>query len=257
MKELVLFHGFLGGPDHFDDVVHRLPAALRVHRPTLPGHGPDGARSAKGDFSQATAALAAVVPRGAVLAGYSLGARLALAVAANHPELELAALVLLSGSAGLVSEADRAARRAVDEERARRVERDGIIAFADAWGDEPIVSLRTTDHTVRARRAAARRRHTEVGIAWSLRALGLGSMPPLSRALGTLSRALPIHFVVGEHDAKYRALVSALTAELSVSVHVMPGAGHDVVLDSPAVLATTLRAVCGDLAAPPSKDTSP
>jgi 2-succinyl-6-hydroxy-2,4-cyclohexadiene-1-carboxylate synthase len=242
VKELVLFHGFLGGPDHFDDVVAALPAALRVRRPTLPGHGLAGDATAVGAFADVVARLSAAVPAGAVLAGYSLGARLALAVAAVRADL--GGVVAISGSAGLASGEERAARRLIDERRAGEIEDRGLVAFADAWGDEPIVQLRAASAAVRRRRAEARRRHTAAGIAWSLRALGLGAMPPLEGALSRIAATCPLHFVVGELDPKYRALVTGLAAGLSVSVHVAAASGHDVVLDAPAALAGILRDVC-------------
>jgi 2-succinyl-6-hydroxy-2,4-cyclohexadiene-1-carboxylate synthase len=242
VKELVLFHGFLGGPDHFDDVVAKLPAELRVLRPTLPGHGPFGEETAHGTFAQAVETLADSVPRGAVLAGYSLGARLALAVAARRDDL--GGLVSISGSAGLASADERAARRRLDEARAAEIERGGIRAFADDWGNEPVVQLKAASAEVGRRRAEARRAHTGAGIAWSLRALGLGSMPPLQAVLARLAASYPVHFVVGELDLKYRSLVGDLTAGLAVSVHVVPTSGHDVVLDAPADLAAIFRVAC-------------
>src|SRR3989440_724230 len=70
------------------------------------------------------------------LAGYSMGGRLALHVAARHPERVLS-LVTIGAHAGLDDSA-REGRRNGDEALAERIERDGIEAFGDHWGALPL-----------------------------------------------------------------------------------------------------------------------
>lgn len=53
------------------------------------------------DFTAATDAIASALPAGATLAGWSIGAQLALAVAARHPE-KVGKLVLVAGTASFV-----------------------------------------------------------------------------------------------------------------------------------------------------------
>ena len=64
---------------------------IHVTTPRLPGHGPEGFRTARGDWDEAVQAIAAEIPAGAVLCGYSLGARLALGV--SRRRLDLGGLV--------------------------------------------------------------------------------------------------------------------------------------------------------------------
>ena len=54
-----------------------------------------------GDFAAATDDVAARLPAGATLAGWSIGAQLALAVAARHPD-KIGKLVLVAGTASFV-----------------------------------------------------------------------------------------------------------------------------------------------------------
>src|SRR5690242_21267669 len=82
MTPLVLLHGFTGSAASWDDVVAALPGVHSV-RPALLGHAPesDAARAVR-TWSDEIARLGALLPPEPVhLVGYSLGARLALALA--------------------------------------------------------------------------------------------------------------------------------------------------------------------------------
>lgn len=237
MKPLVLLHGFLGRPSHFASVRAHLGPPGTIVAPPLPGHGPTGDTTARGDWDDAVNALSAHVPEGAVVCGYSLGARLALGL--SRRRLDLAGLVLVSGHPGLDSSSARGDRALEDAARARALEEGGLPAFADAWGREPIVQLFAANEADRAARAIARREHTVPGIAWSLRATGLGAMPALDGVLGT--RPYPVRMITGEHDPKFTAIARDRAAP-TVTAQVAPGAGHDVCLDAPAFVAAVLRA---------------
>ena len=68
--------------------------------------------------------------------GYSLGARVALRLAVAHPDV-VDRLVLESPSAGLPTEAERAARRAADEALAARIEARRHRALRRRVGAQP------------------------------------------------------------------------------------------------------------------------
>ena len=238
MSALVLLHGFLGLPSHFASVRAFLPQNASVSAPILPGHGLAARAGEPDGWRGAVEALAGDVPAGAVLAGYSLGARLALGIAASRADL--AALVLISGHPGLLDDEERQERRAADLDKANQAETAGMIAFADAWGREPIVALHAASEPDRLARAEARRSHDAGSVAWSLRALGLGSMPYLGDALR--SRPYPVTLVTGALDAKFTGIASAFAGK-GVVHQVVPHAGHDVALDAPELLAGILTAV--------------
>lgn len=75
-----------------------LADALQAGIIDLPGYGDSPPSD---DFDQAVTAVAARLPAGATLAGWSLGAELALAVAARHPD-KVGKLVLIAGTASFV-----------------------------------------------------------------------------------------------------------------------------------------------------------
>lgn len=249
---LALLHGFLGDASMWQPVVQRTEAPAHLLR--LPGHGRDAANEAQdpiaGAFERAAETLAERLPHEpSILVGYSMGARLAMLVAARHPR-RLRGLVLLAGHPGLTSAEERDERRAWEEEQVRRLQSEGLVAFAEAWGRLPLFATQAAlPSEVRARQRASRRRHTEAGIAWAIRALGLADMPNLREPLA--ATRLPTWIVVGEHDEKYRRLAASLAGTLhEAHLVVVPGAGHNVALEAPERLAARLDEITSQRPSP-------
>src|SRR5690606_6250597 len=133
---VLLLHGFLGRGADWDPVALRLARLFRPLVPDLPGHGravglAEVAYTMDGAADALAATLDALGLERAAVAGYSMGGRLALHFALRHPE-RTAALVTVSASPGLRTEAERAARRALDAERATEIAAD-LPAFLDRW----------------------------------------------------------------------------------------------------------------------------
>ena len=208
MKRLLL-HGFTGNPATFGD-----PSALL---PELPGHG-DAPPATSWDA--AVEQLCALLNEGSfMLGGYSMGARLALAVALRVPG-RIERLVLESGSPGLEQEGDRAARRAADEELALLLERDGLEAFLRRWEGNPILAGQPHEAL-----RAGRRRHPAAGLASALRHLGQGAQPSLWAELPRLR--VPTLLIAGERDPKYLAIGRRMQALLPrAELQIIRGAGH-------------------------------
>ena len=141
---LVLLHGFLGAPAAWDLVVRFVEPAFPVHAIALPGHGPrpwvpgmgeipEGERSLRGraassSWDEAIDAFAERLPARAHVVGYSMGARIALGLAARHPA-RVASLVLVGVDPGLLDDTERRARRAWEEDLARDLEHGYLPAF--------------------------------------------------------------------------------------------------------------------------------
>ena len=185
--------------------------------------------------------LEALAPLRAVIAGYSMGGRLALALAVRRPE-RVRRLVLVSASPGLAHAEERAERRAADAALADRIERIGLDAFAREWAAQPLFAdqpeaVAALAHEDRLRRSAADH-------AAQLRGLGAGVMPPLWERLGEL--AMPVALVVGERDAKFRAIAARMAERLpNARVIVVGGAGHAVPLEQPEAVAAAIHAPSG------------
>jgi 2-succinyl-6-hydroxy-2,4-cyclohexadiene-1-carboxylate synthase len=165
-----------------------------------------------------------------------MGGRLALALALRRPE-RVRRLVLVSASPGLADAQERSARRAADAVLAERIEAVGVETFAREWAAQPLFAGQAPE--VAALAHADRLRRTAAEHAAQLRGLGTGVMPPLWDRLGEL--ATPVALVVGERDAKFRALAERMAERLlHGEIVVVPGAGHAVALEAPEAVAAAI-----------------
>ncbi len=237
-QPLVLLHGFTGSAasweEHFDSFADR----HRVIAPDLPGHGGTPETSAlDGMTVEATAdALATLLAElgaaPAIVLGYSLGARIALRLAIEHPA-SVGRLVLESPSAGIADPGDRAARRAADAALADRLERDGIAGFISAWERSPVfASHAAANPQLLARQRAIRLASNAAGLAASLRAAGQGSMEPLHDRLGEVTA--PTLVIAGALDAVGRPRAEEVANGIpGARLEILDATGHTPHLESP------------------------
>ncbi|MFA9271505.1 MAG: 2-succinyl-6-hydroxy-2,4-cyclohexadiene-1-carboxylate synthase [Baekduiaceae bacterium] len=237
-ERLVLLHGFTQTGRSWDGVV----AALGSQRytalaPDLRGHGAAaGARPIT--FEAITRDVLALGGDRCALAGYSMGGRIALHVALAAPA-RISRLVLVATTAGIADDEERAARRAADDALAARIEAQPVEEFARDWGAQPLFADQSPE--VRALAHADRLRNEPAGLAASLRGVGTGAMAPLWDRLDTLT--MPVEVIVGERDAKFRAIGERLHAAFPrARLTVVRGAGHAVPLEAPAAVAEVLDA---------------
>lgn len=165
------------------------------------------------------------------LAGYSMGGRLALHVAARHPE-RILSLLTIGAHAGLEEEA-REGRRRGDEGLAHRIEQDGLESFVNYWSALPLFAgLERRGPAFVAQVRAERMTNHVAGLACSLRGMGAGAMDPLWDDLARV--ALPCTFVAGQLDHGYVSSARRLAATVPHGrVEVVPRAGHTVHLERP------------------------
>ena len=232
---LLLIHGFTGNRDAWNHIRPLLGSRHRVLAPDLPGHGesPIGADTTfHGAVEQLLVLLDAQRLERVDVAGYSLGARVALGLCLRAPE-RVGRLVLESGTPGLRRRRDRGERRRDDAALAEIIERDGLEAFVRRWEALPLFEgLRRLPAELRARLHERRLSHRPDALAGSLRALSLGAQPSYWARLWTV-RA-PTLLLTGERDAKFTGIARAMAAEMPlVWGHVFPGAGHAPHLESP------------------------
>jgi 2-succinyl-6-hydroxy-2,4-cyclohexadiene-1-carboxylate synthase len=245
---LVLLHGFTGSPRSFAALLARLPPGLSVHCPTLLGHGPEPTAGGSDFAAQLDALSTWLDQRGLAeggppvhLFGYSLGARVALGLLARHPA-RFARATLVGVHPGLERAEDRQERLRADQRWISLLVDQGIEAFVRAWEDQELfASQARLPPALLAEQRAIRLGHSAAGLARALSALGLGGMPDFTPALGAI--ASPVHLVVGGDDARFVALAAALLPRLRQGrLTVVPGAGHNVLLEQPEALAAALAA---------------
>ncbi|HTQ05841.1 MAG TPA: alpha/beta fold hydrolase [Polyangiaceae bacterium] len=238
MTPFVFLHGFTGSPASWDGVAASL-AGARPLRPALLGHGAVEAEDVR-SFGDEVNRLAGAFPREPVhLAGYSLGARLALGIALAHPE-RVARLTLVSGQPGLADDALRAERRRADARWCELLETHGIERFVDAWEAQPLFLTQTKiKPELRARHRAERLGHDPNGLARSLRTVGLAEMPNFAPELACLR--VPVVLLAGELDAKFSALGREMLGRVAhARLALAPNAGHDLLLEAPDLVAREL-----------------
>ncbi|MGI9080482.1 MAG: alpha/beta fold hydrolase [Acidimicrobiales bacterium] len=222
----VLVHGFTQTLRSWDVVAPELAAHREVARIDIPGHG--GSADIRLGFVEAAWAVGQAGGRASYV-GYSLGGRLCLHLALDHPEL-VDALVLVGASPGLADPAERAQRRRGDESLAAQIESEGTSAFVDRWLRQPMFAHLQPS----AADLAARRANPPEGLAAALRLLGTGAQEPVWDRLGELT--MPVQLVVGEADAKFDAIARDMATRMTSSpaeVVRIPGAGHAAHLERP------------------------
>lgn len=204
-----------------------------VAAPDLPGHGrttiePVTMRTAVDAVSE----LLAGYDR-PVLVGYSQGGRVALQVALAQPGLA-AGVVAIGTSPGLQPR-ERQLRAVADAGLASRIERIGMARFVDEWLANPLISPDRAEPEARAQDREMRLENSPEGIAAALRGLGQASVADVSERLAELS--MPAAFVAGELDEKYTRLATAMAQAVGRRPVIVPGTGHNVVLEAPQVVA--------------------
>jgi len=245
---LLLLHGFTGSSESWEHLLPALREHFDVLAPDLPGHG-----SARALDDAAAYAMPRVVDElvraldqrsqsPVHVLGYSMGGRVALALAVHAPQ-RVARLILESASPGLATPQERAARIAADQALAERIETIGVAAFVDDWERLPLfITQRALPKSVRLRVRELRMRSDPRGLALSLRGMGTGAQPSLWDALPNLP--MPVELIVGEHDAKFVDIARKMAALIpKAAITIAPNAGHTVHLENQAAW---LRVVAAD-----------
>ncbi len=221
----VFLHGFLGSSAEFDPIAARLDdRALMID---LPGHG-ETRFSEPYTMTNTAAAIINLLDQleidRAHLVGYSMGGRLALYLALNHPE-RFPASVIESGSPGLKTEQERSERIKRDRKLANQIETD-FNQFLIDWYNQPLFqSIKA--HPNFEQMLKERSHNNPIELARSLREMGTGMQPSLWEKLKLHHN--PLLLIVGECDHKFVALNQEMaslceTAEIAIA----PDAGHNV-----------------------------
>jgi 2-succinyl-6-hydroxy-2,4-cyclohexadiene-1-carboxylate synthase len=224
---LVLLHGFTQTGRSWNPLRRCFPG-YDVDTPDAPGHG---ARShVQADLPTAAADLAGA--HGAhtgdtVWVGYSMGGRLALHVALDHPDA-VAGLVLVSTTAGIEDDGARGERRREDEALADEIEAGSIEQFIDRWLAGPLWATLPPDRAGVAERLA----NTPAGLADSLRRSGTGAQANLWPRLPELT--MPVLVVTGDRDAKFTEIGDGMAQVIPRATRArIRHAGHAVPWEQP------------------------
>ena len=210
-------HGFTQTKESWLPVVESLTVELGATLIDAPGHGESPVDGRILPLSADD--VAQCMPTG-VLVGYSMGARIALHTALQHPD-KVHGLVLVSGTPGLRSESERAERRVSDEALAEHIQKIGVNQFSPEWLSNPMFEGLSAQYADIPKRNT----NSEQGLANSLRYAGTGTQEPLWDQLKNLE--MPVLIITGERDEKFTGIGREMSAEISRSEHrMMSGVGH-------------------------------
>jgi len=206
MKRVLALHGNLGSPGDWENL--GIPGLEAVD---LWDH------SEKGFEEMARWLARRAGDERPVLAGYSLGGRLALHAIALHPDMWSGA-VIVSAHPGLQSEAERTDRRARDGEWSRWARELPWIEFLRRWDSQGVLGGTAPE----GRKALDPFRHS---VAAAFENWSLGRQEDLRPALRDCR--VPVSWLTGERDRKFTALGEEMASVLPRCRHeVVPGAGH-------------------------------
>ncbi len=244
-KGIVFLHGFLGCGEDWAPIAQALAPAYQCLCVDLPGHGRSvGGSDGDYTFLETAARIIEDVADEArlntfVLAGYSMGARLALYTGMHFP-MRIDGLILESGTGGIEDEPDRGARAERDAELAHRIEAGDFGAFLREWYAQPLFATLQERPDLLERMLARRRCNSPAELARALRGMGTGQMAPLWEEWS--ANHLPALLIAGEHDTKYVDLAGRLAGECGEAESaVVPNAGHNVHAEQPESYTTLLR----------------
>lgn len=253
---MLLLHGFTGSGRNWEELASKL-RGWQIVAPDLPGHG--GTEAPAGAMPVVAKDLASLLDAlsidQALVIGYSMGGRLALHLAVEAPE-RVRGLVVIGATPGLADAEARDARLAADEALAKQIESD-FDGFVRDWEALPLfASQRAMAPESQERIREIRRSHSPDALAKALRLLGTGAQPPLQARLSGLR--MPVLWVVGEYDAKFRAIAQAVQPLLPAArFAILPYAGHAVHLERPSAFKTLLLSFAEKLPALPASPDAP
>ncbi|PIE33073.1 MAG: 2-succinyl-6-hydroxy-2,4-cyclohexadiene-1-carboxylate synthase [Ilumatobacter coccineus] len=235
-EHLVLLHGFTQTHRHWHHTASLITKAItpppRLTFVDLAGHGLSS-DDRPADIVELAGPVIELAGPGTYV-GYSMGGRVALTAAVQHPG-SIKRLVVIGATAGLDTPDERHQRIAHDDALANQVVAEGVDAFLDRWLTAPLFAGLPPDPTG----DIERRRNTEAGLAHSLRSYGTGTMTPLWDRLGEVE--IPVLVLAGEHDNKFTALGQRLAQHLpSATFDTIADAGHAAHLEQPVATATRI-----------------
>lgn len=176
------------------------------------------------------------------LIGYSMGARVALALTLLFPG-KIDRVLLEGGSPGLQGSFARAQRQRMDQQLAIRLLSQGIRPFVDSWEQAPLFA--TQKQLPRALQMKIRKERLSqqpLGLACSLWYMGTGVQPDFWSNLSDLQPAVTL--VVGEYDHKFIEIAKQMKQrQPKLTIIIVPDAGHCVHLEKPTEFLSVLQTV--------------
>ncbi len=235
-KNIFFLHGFTGISEDWNAVLPGIDDKFNKITIDLLGHG-------KSDFpndpslygwelqvEQLNKIITHFTEEKVILAGYSMGGRLALCYTFTYPERVLG-LILESTSPGFKDKSEREKRIKEDEELAGYISTHSSEDFIDLWMNKEIFATQLRFSEVKRDEIKKRKlRNNRIGLSNSLLGFSTGKMPDLYSNLSKLTvRTL---LLSGDLDTKFTKINKGIVKKLPSAKHlVIKNAGHTVHLE--------------------------
>ncbi len=233
---VVCLHGFMGTGEDWVPLMQRLSEHTRCIAVDLPGHGKTRGDLEKNPWKNVMQEMirlfnALTIPPPVVL-GYSMGGRLAIAIA-EAMKYQVRGLIVESALPGIDDELERLERYHQDLERALDLTIQDFDQFLQRWYDQPLFASLRQHPEFQQLMEQRFRDNDPLQLAIALKVLSVAHQPSYWQWLGATT--LPVLFLAGEKDAKYAAIAQRVAAlhNASVRVEIVPGAGHTIHFEAP------------------------
>jgi 2-succinyl-6-hydroxy-2,4-cyclohexadiene-1-carboxylate synthase len=229
-RQIVLIHGFTQNAASYRGLSETLFSPYELHIAELPGHG-DKEPLVPGQDSRDVALEISSFYGKSVYVGYSMGARIALRIALEHPG-SVAGLVLISATAGIQDQDERLQRRLDDERLAKHIREVPVEVFIKEWLAGPLFAHLTPEETGLKERC----QNNGDKMASALLALGQGNEEPMWDLLPNLAKNnIPVLILVGANDEKYVEIGRRLHKKIGAisQLDIIDNCGHSVLAEQP------------------------
>lgn len=195
------------------------------------------------DWKSSVEQLIGNLPDRSIIVGYSMGARLSLAVTLEAPE-KCAGLVFVSGNPGLEDETVREKRYAGDCRIAELIDKEPRRDFLHHWYTQSTVFKSLEE---RVRNDEIERKSARAGDDWGaiLRTNSVAKQPNYWPRLSELQ--VPTTAIAGILDRKYANIIARMGIEPNIQTRIVPHCGHIVHREQPHVFLHLIREYLNDL----------
>ena len=243
---LVFLHGFTGSSNDWGNISSQFNEDYNIYAVDLIGHGKSDSPGniyeylTSSQIDQLAAAISSITKDKIILAGYSMGGRLALSFSYVYPEM-LKGLILESTTAGIINEKLREIRRNSDNELANFILNNPIEKFVDYWMNLDIFSTqKNLPEEVLFKLKNDKLNNNKTGLANSLLGFGTGTMPPIFDKLKKIN--IKTLLISGELDKKYTTLNNEMLKLLPAGKHqIINNTGHNIHLEKPQIFYNVIK----------------
>ncbi|MDP3149699.1 MAG: 2-succinyl-6-hydroxy-2,4-cyclohexadiene-1-carboxylate synthase [Ignavibacteria bacterium] len=247
-KQTILFlHGFGGSSNDWKEIFSLFDSEYQLIAIDLPGFGKSSKpRSDKFYQSDFLVSLISKISlklklEKIILAGYSMGGRLALQFACKHPE-KLKGVILESSSPGLKTKLERQLRIKNDEKLISFIKKNSLKDFFTFWQNQPLFASQENLPSKKQISILKSKvnSNSKIGLINSLEYFGQGEMESLWQRLSKIK--IPMLLLSGEFDTKYASIQSEMSNLIPDSSHkIIECAGHNLHLEKPEVFVNLVR----------------